>query len=75
MALSLGGDVSAVTATIHVTSTDRKAHLPADHTFTGAAAGKHTFNTAFDKTGRQAVGARDMATATITGVQSVVVVR
>jgi len=60
--------------TVHFTSSDTKAVLPGDYTFTGADAGVHTFSVTLKTAGTQSVRARDTATATITGVQTGIVV-
>lgn len=56
------------TGTIHFTSTDGTATLPADYTFTPVDAGTHTFPSGFTlrTAGMQTVTATDTAVATIT---------
>jgi hypothetical protein len=57
--------------TIHLTSSDSQADLPADYTFTAADAGTHVFTGVILKTaGTQSVTATDAFTAAITGIQS-----
>lgn len=64
------------TGTIHFTSSDSKASVPADYTFTGVDAGVHKFaNTlspglTLKTAGSQWVRATDKTTASITGAQS-----
>jgi len=67
-----GNTVTGYVGTIHFTSSDSAATLPADYTFTGADAGVHVFATALtlQTAGTQWVRATDTVTATITGVQN-----
>ena len=59
------------TGTVHFTSSDGQAVLPADYTFTGGDAGTHTFSGVALKTaGSQSITATDTATSSITGTQS-----
>jgi hypothetical protein len=62
------------TGTVHSTSSDRKAALPADYTFVAADAGAHTFKVALVTAGSQTVTATDTTTASITGKSSTVIV-
>jgi hypothetical protein len=57
------------TGTVHFSSSDGQASLPADYTFTSADAGSHTFSIALKTAGTQALTATDTATSTITGSQ------
>jgi hypothetical protein len=63
------------TGTVHFTSTDGAATLPLNYTFTGGDAGVHTFTNGFilRTPGNQVVTFQDVAAATITGAQGVVV--
>jgi hypothetical protein len=63
------------TGTVHFTSSDAAAVLPADYTFTAADAGIHTFTNAFTlKTaGSDTVTATDKTTSSITGGATVTV--
>jgi hypothetical protein len=58
--------------TVHFTSSDGAATLPADYAFTAADKGKHVFGAAvvFATTGTQSVTATDTASAAITGTQA-----
>ena len=47
------------TATVHFTSTDAQAALPADYTFTGADNGQHSFSVTLKTSGSQTVTASD----------------
>jgi hypothetical protein len=62
------------TGTVHFTSNDTHAGLPADYTFTAADAGKHAFYLTFGTSGTQAFRARDTVHATYTALVSVTVV-
>src|SRR5713226_10133830 len=73
---SNGATATLYAGTIHFTSTDTKAVLPADYTFTTADKGVHVFtNSVTLKTaGTQSVTATDTKTATIKGSQTGIVV-
>jgi ELWxxDGT repeat protein len=59
------------TGTVHFTSSDPQAVLPADYTFTTADAGVHTFSGVVLKTaGTQSLTATDTVTATDTGTEA-----
>jgi alpha-tubulin suppressor-like RCC1 family protein/subtilisin family serine protease len=76
-----GNIVTGYRGRIHITATDPKASLPADYTFTAADKGVHTFSYSVSPAlilrtvGTQTVRARDTVNSTITGVQTVMVVR
>jgi hypothetical protein len=55
------------TGTVHFTSTDSGATLPADYTFTAADRGAHTFTVTPSATGSQTITVTDTATASVTG--------
>jgi hypothetical protein len=59
--------VSNYTGTVHFTSSDGSATLPADYPFTAADHGRHIFSVTFQTAGSQTVTATDTKTATITG--------
>ena len=61
-----GNSVSGYTGTLHFTSTDAAAALPADATFTNGFYNNVTFNTA----GSQTVTATDTSTSSITGTSN-----
>ena len=73
-ALDAGNNVTGYRGKVHFTSTDPKAVLPADYTFTGADAGVHTFSVTLKTVGTQSVRVRDTVTSTVTGLQSGIVV-
>lgn len=56
-----GNVVTGYTGTISFTSTDPRAHLPSNFTFTTADAGKHSFPVTFETAGSQTVTAKDAA--------------
>ena len=70
-----GNVATGYTGTIHFTSTDTKAVLPADYTFTAADKGVHKFTNGLTlKTaGTEYVTATDMASSSIHGTKSDVV--
>jgi hypothetical protein len=61
------------TGTVHLTSSDRSAALPADYTFTASDRGAHVFSVTLKTTGSQTITATDTANATITASGSVTV--
>jgi hypothetical protein len=58
------------TGTVHFTSSDPQAVLPADYTFTAADQGVHTFTATLDTAGSQSVFAADTMTAGEAGGQT-----
>ena len=56
--------------TVHFTSTDSHAVLPAYYTFTRADGGTHVFTATFETAGVQSITATDTSTASITGSES-----
>ena len=73
---AFGNTATGYRGTIHFTSTDLAAILPADYKFTSADGGVHVFlpGITLKTAGDQAVRARDTVTATITGLQDHIVV-
>ncbi len=69
-----GNVATGYTGTVHFTSTDPQASLPANYTFTAADAGKHTFSATLKTAGTQSITATDTASASITGTTSATVV-
>jgi hypothetical protein len=67
-----GAVVSSYSGTVHFTSTDSQAALPADSKLTN---GTGTFSVTLKTAGNQTVTARDTATASITGISSSINVR
>ena len=70
-----GNVATGYTGTIHFTSSDSAAVLPADYTFTGTDAGSHKFTNGvtLKTTGSQSVTATDTSHSSITGSQTVTV--
>jgi len=60
--------------TMHFTSTDPKAVLPANYKFTAADSGVHTFSVTFKTSDAQGIRARDTVTSTMTGAKYDIVV-
>jgi subtilase family serine protease len=67
---STGTTVTTYTGTVHFTSSDAQAVLPADYTFTATDRGVHTFSTTLKTAGAESLTATDKASATVTGTQS-----
>src|SRR5262249_19970067 len=63
---SLGGVGTGYTSTIHFSSSDVQAGLPADYTFAPAAAGVHTFTVTLKSAGSKFLGVSEVA-GTING--------
>jgi uncharacterized repeat protein (TIGR03803 family) len=66
---------TAYTGTVHVTSSDGRASLPADYTFTAADAGVHTFSATMKTAGTQSLAAADTVTGRIFGSQMGIIVK
>jgi hypothetical protein len=62
-----GTTATNYTGTVHFTSSDPQAVLPADYTFTATDAGVHTFSAILKTAGTQSVTATDTFTASLTG--------
>jgi hypothetical protein len=69
-----GNTVTGYVGTVHFTSSDAQAALPADYTFALADNGTHTFSATLKTAGTQSLTATDKATSSITGTQSGIVV-
>src|SRR5438552_3960098 len=67
---AFGNTVAGYTGTVHFTSSDGQALLPANYTFTGGDAGAHTFSATLKTGGSQSITATDTVTSSITGSQS-----
>lgn len=63
-----GGVASTYTGTVHFTSSDSQAILPADSTLSG---GSKTFSVTLKTAGNQYIGVTDTTTASITGSNSI----
>jgi hypothetical protein len=62
---------TSYTGTVHFTSSDAKAVLPADYTFTSADAGSHTFTVTLKTAGGRTVTATDRADGSVTASATV----
>ena len=71
-----GNTATGYLGTVHFTTTDARAVLPADYTFVSGDAGVHKFlyGVKLETAGLQAVRARDIVTATVTGLQKGILV-
>ena len=67
---TLGNVATGYRGTIHFTSSDPAAVLPANYTFTAGDSGAHTFSVTLNTVGTQSVTATDTVTATIAGSQT-----
>jgi hypothetical protein len=68
-----GTTATGYLGTIHFTSTDPQAVLPADYTFTSADQGVHNFTVDLKTAGSQTITATDTVTGSITGSESITV--
>jgi hypothetical protein len=62
-----GNTVTGYTGTIHFTSSDRAANLPANYIFTAGDAGIHTFSASLNTSGTQSITATDTVHPAISG--------
>lgn len=62
------------TGTVHFTSTDPQAVLPADYTFTGYDSGTHMFSATLNTPGTQTITATDTANGAISGTSNSITV-
>jgi hypothetical protein len=69
-----GNRASGYTGTIHFSSSDAQASLPADYTFTAGDAGTHTFVVTLKTPGTQSFGVADTVNAGFSSTQSGIVV-
>ncbi len=69
-----GNTVTTYTGTVHFSSSDRQAALPADYIFTAADQGSHTFSATLKTVGIQALAATDTQIAGLTGSQTGIMV-
>lgn len=67
-ALGANGKVDpSYRGTVHFTSTDLQASLPADYTFTAADNGQHTFDVVFRTAGAKRIAVNDMTKVAVKG--------
>jgi hypothetical protein len=69
-----GSMLSGYRGTLHFTSSDPQADLPADYMFNAADAGTHMFSATLKTAGTQSLTATDTMTASATGIQSGIIV-
>lgn len=69
-----GNTISGYTGTIHFTSSDPQAVLPADYTFTAADQGVHTFSATLKTAGAQSIAAIDVLMASLAGSETGILV-
>src|SRR5262249_19572372 len=62
-----GNIASAYTGTVHFTSSDAKAVLPANYTFTSSDAGVHPFKATLKTAGPRSITATDTTASSLTG--------
>jgi subtilisin-like proprotein convertase family protein len=65
-----GNVATGYTGTVHFTSSDQLAGLPADYAFTPADAGSHTFNATLKTAGTQSLTVTDTAAGGLTGTET-----
>jgi parallel beta-helix repeat protein len=65
-----GNTATGYLGTVHLTSNDAQAVLPADYMFAATDSGAHTFSITLKTAGVRSVTATDTTTATITGTES-----
>jgi hypothetical protein len=68
-----GNVATGYTGTVHFASSDNRADLPADYTFTAADAGVKTFSVTFRRMGQQSLTVTDTLDASIFGMIDVLV--
>jgi hypothetical protein len=72
---TFGNIATSYAGTVHFTSSDALATLPADYAFVAGDNGTHGFDATFGTAGAQSLTATDTATSSITGTQSGIVVK
>jgi hypothetical protein len=70
-----GNVATGYTGTVHFTSSDPRAVLPADYTFTAADLGVHTFTATFNTVGTEWLAATDTLNSSVTGIETGIVVK
>jgi PKD repeat protein len=65
-----GNVATGYTGTVHFTSTDSQAVLPANYTFLAGDAGTHSFSVTLKTVGTRSISATDTVTSSITGTES-----
>jgi hypothetical protein len=72
---SYGNIATGYTGTVHFTSSDGKASLPANYNFTAADAGVHAFSVTLKTAGTQSITAKDTVTGTTTSTDGGITVK
>ncbi len=67
--------ITGYTGTVHFTSSDGAAVLPADYTFVAGENGVHAFNATLKTVGTRSITATDTVTSSVTGSQTGIVVQ
>ncbi|HQU44580.1 MAG TPA: hypothetical protein PK867_17305, partial [Pirellulales bacterium] len=70
-----GNVATGYTGTVHFTSSDAKAVLPANYTFTSADYGKHTFSATLKTAGTQSMTTTDTVNASLHGTDAGITVK
>jgi hypothetical protein len=70
-----GNIATGYTGTVHFSSSDARASLPANYTFTAADAGRHTFSATLKTAGTQSLTAPDPTTASLRGSEAGIIVK
>jgi hypothetical protein len=69
-----GNQVTGYTGTVHFTSTDAQAVLPANYTFVGADSGTHSFSVTLKTAGWQTVTVADAGNGSVAGTSGPIMV-
>jgi hypothetical protein len=70
-----GNIASGYRGTVHFTSSDPQATLPANYTFTATDAGVHTFSATLKTAGTQSLTATDTTTGSLSGTEAAITVK
>jgi hypothetical protein len=70
---SFGNTATSYAGTLHLSSSDHSASLPADYTFKPADQGTHLFNVTFATGGTQSLTATDVANPSLAGTATIAV--
>jgi hypothetical protein len=70
-----GNSATSYRGTVHFTSSDKRATLPKNYTFTAADNGRHTFHAVLRTLGTQSLTAFDRKNLSISGTQAGIVVQ
>jgi hypothetical protein len=70
-----GNSATGYSGTVHFSSSDGRASLPANYTFTAADAGVHTFNATLKSAGTQSLTATDTVAFSLSGSEAGIMVQ